>query len=384
MSRLQQFARGLRVIDLSAFLPGPLASLLLADMGAEVLKVEPPSGDTMAEIGPRDAEGRPVFYGAVNAGKTVRQMDLKQPQARDEFLALVAEADVLIEGFRPGVMQRLGLDWEVLHRHNPRLVYCSLSGYGAEGPMAQAAGHDANYLALSGILHRNGAGGAPAFYDPPLADSAGSLFGVIAILGALRARDADGKGSRIDIGLADAAMPLQLFPIAEHGATGAVPQRGGGFLNGAAAFYQVYAVKDDRHVMLGAVEPKFWAAFCNAAGRPDWISRQGEPLPQHDLIAAVAEQLSGWTLAECLERFGLADCCLTPVLDLREALASPHHAARGVVRQGPGGEAQALFPAHVDGKAPQPRPPLRRHPGHDADPARPDTQTSKEHACPTQ
>ncbi|MBO1076907.1 CaiB/BaiF CoA transferase family protein [Roseomonas marmotae] len=378
MSRLRLFAKGVRVIDLSAFLPGPLASLLLADMGADVLKVEPPSGDMMAQIGPRDAAGRPVFYGAVNAGKTLRRMDLKQPEIRREFLQLVANADVLIEGFRPGVMQRLGLDYLVLREVNPGLVYCSLSGYGAEGPMAQVAGHDANYLALSGILHRNGAA-APAYYDPPLADSAGSLFGVIAILGALRARDADGLGSRIDIGLADAAMPLQLFPIAEHGVTGAVPERGGGFLNGAAAYYQVYALKDGRHVMLGAVEPKFWTAFCTAAGHPEWVARQQEPLPQHALIAEVADAMAAMTLDDCLARFGAADCCLSPVLDLREALASPHHATRGVVRQGPAGDSQVLFPAHVDGESPRPRPPLRRDAGSD----RPKHFQDKERACPT-
>lgn len=378
MSRLHLFAKGLRVIDLSAFLPGPLASLLLADMGAEVLKVEPPSGDMMAQIGPRDAVGEPVFYGAVNAGKALRRMDLKQPEVRREFLDLVAGADVLIEGFRPGVMQRLGLDYLVLRALNPGLIYCSLSGYGAEGPLAQAAGHDANYLALSGILHRNGTG-APAFYDPPLADSAGSLFGVIAILGALRAREADGLGCRIDIGLADAAMPLQLFPIAELGATGAVPERQGGFLNGAAAFYQVYALADGRHAMLGAVEPKFWAAFCHAAGHPEWIARQQEPLPQQALIAEVADAMAALSLEECLRRFGAADCCLTPVLDLKEALASPHHAARGVVRQGPAGDTQALFPAHVDGEAPRPRPPLR----HDAGHGRPGHSHDKERACPT-
>ncbi|MDB5368951.1 MAG: hypothetical protein JWP20_509 [Roseomonas sp.] len=382
MSRLSLFAKGIRVIDLSAFLPGPLASLLLADMGAEVLKVEPPSGDMMAQIGPRDAKGQPVFYGAVNAGKTVRQMDLKQPEARDEFLTLVASADVLIEGFRPGVMRRLGLDYPVLREVNPRLIYCSLNGYGAEGPMSQAAGHDANYLALSGILHRNGSV-EPSFYDPPLADSAGSLFSVIAILGALRARDADGCGSRIDIGLADAAMPLQLFPIAEHGATGVVPQRGGGFLNGAAAFYQVYALGDGRHVMLGAVEPKFWFAFCQAAGHPEWISRQHDPMPQHALIADVAGVLGTLTLNECLARFGEADCCLSPVLDLGEALASPHHTARGVVRKGPAGDCQALFPAHVNGEAPRTRPLLRRHPGHSPKGARPEQQMNEERACPT-
>lgn len=358
ISRLGRFAQGVKVLDLSAFLPGPLAGLLLADMGAEVLKIEPPSGDAMRQIGPRDGDGEPLFYGAVNAGKAVRRMDLKRPEVRAEFLRLVEGFDVLIEGFRPGVMRRLGLDYEVLRTVNPGLVYCSLSGHGASGPSALAAGHDANYLAASGVLHRNGRE-APSFYDPPLADVSGSLFGVIAILGALRARDADGRGCEIDIGLADTPMPLQLFQIAEYGFDGTVPQRGATYLNGGAAYYQVYATRDGRHVVLGAVEPKFWAAFCHALDRPDWVPRQAEATPQTALIGDVAALIATMTLDECVARIGPADCCFGPILDLGEAIASPQHGARGLVREAPDGGLQALFPARVDGIPPASRPKLR-------------------------
>ncbi len=357
-SRLNRFAAGLRVLDLSAFLPGPLAGLLLADMGAAVLKVEPPAGDAMRQIGPSDAAGEKLFHGAVNAGKAVRRMDLKDPAARAEFLQLVACHDVLIEGFRPGVMQRLGLDYPALRAINPGLVYCALSGYGAAGPAALEAGHDANYLAMAGVMHRNGAAG-PEFYDPPLADVSGALFAVIAILGALRARDADGLGCAIDIGLADTPMPLQMFQVAAYGLDGTVPQRRETYLNGGAAYYQTYATADGRHVALGAIEPKFWAAFCTAAGRADWIARQAEPLPQTALIADVGALLATWTLAACVARFAPADCCLGPVLDLGEAVRSPHHAGRGLVRRAPDGALQALFPAHVDGAPPASRPKLR-------------------------
>jgi crotonobetainyl-CoA:carnitine CoA-transferase CaiB-like acyl-CoA transferase len=364
-SRLHRFGQGIRVLDLSSFLPGPLAGLLLADMGATVLKVEPPVGDAMRQIGPHDAAGEPLFHGAVNAGKAVRRMDLKQPEVRAEFLELVATHDVLIEGFRPGVMQRLGLDYPVLRQVNPGLVYCAISGYGASGPAALVAGHDANYLAMSGVLHRNGKAG-PEFYDPPMADVSGSLFAVVAILGALRARDADGVGCAIDIGLADTPMPLQIFQVAEYGLNGTVPARRETYLNGGAAFYQVYETADARHVALGAVEPKFWASFCTAAGRPDWVARQAEPLPQTALIADVSALLAGLTLDECQARFGPADCCFGPVLDLGEAVASPHHAGRGLVRRAEDGALQALFPAHVDGVPPSPRPRLhddeRPHP----------------------
>lgn len=356
-SRLGRFARGVKVLDVSSFLPGPLASLLLADMGAEVLKIEPPGGDPMIALGPRDADGAPVFHRAVNAGKSVRRMDLKDRAAHAEFLALVAASDVLIEGFRPGVMQRLGLGYEALRAINPGLIFCSLSGYGAAGDLAQAAGHDANYLAAAGVLHRNGRHG-PDFYDPPLADVSGSLFGVIAILGALRAREADGQGCQIDIALADTPMPLQLFALAEFGANGTVPQRRETYLNGGAAYYQVYATQDGRHVAVGAIEAKFWAAFAGAAGHPDWIARQAEALPQTGLIGDVAAYFAGVTLEECLRVFAHPDCCVSPVLDLGEAVASPHHRDRHLVRRAPDGALQSLFPAWIDGVPPGARPAL--------------------------
>lgn len=353
-SRLAQFARGVRVLDLSSFLPGPMASLLLADMGAEVLKIEPPSGDAMMELGPRDPAGAPLFYEAINAGKSVLRIDLKQPVGRDALQHLVADVDVLIEGFRPGVMDRLGLGYAVLREANPGLIYCALSGYGASGPLAQHAGHDANYLAGAGVLHRNG-DAAPAFFDPPLADVTGSLFAVVAILGALRARESDGKGCAIDLALGDVAMPLQLFQVAAFGAIGAVPQPRGTYLNGGAAYYQVYATADGRHVALGAVESKFWRAFCEAAGRADWIARQSEALPQTRLTADVASLIGGMKLKTCLARFASPECCVSAVLDLGEAIGSDHHRQRGVVRRTPDGAMQALFPALVDGRAPEPR-----------------------------
>jgi alpha-methylacyl-CoA racemase len=357
-SRLNAFLTGLKVVDFSCFLPGPLASLLLADMGAEVLKIEPPSGDEMQRIGPRNAADESIYYNAVNAGKQSRRMDLKRPPERLEALELIRAADVLIEGFRPGVMARLGLDYETLRQDNAGLIYCSLNGYGANGPMANAAGHDGNYLSLSGALHRNGVE-KPMFFDPPVADTSGSLFAVIAILGALEERRRTGKGCQIDLALADVIMPLQLFPIAGFGADGVAPERSSNYLNGGVAYYQVYETQDGRHAMLGAIEPKFWRAFCLAAGRPEWVARQFESAPQRQLIAEVAELIGGLDLAACLARFESADCCFTPVLDLGEAIGSPHHSQRDLVRRGPDGALQALFPVLIDGLAPASRPPLK-------------------------
>jgi crotonobetainyl-CoA:carnitine CoA-transferase CaiB-like acyl-CoA transferase len=340
MSRLNQFLQGTRVLDLSRHLPGPLATLFLADMGAEVLKVEPPAGDELRDMGPRDAE-RPVYFEAVNAGKSTRRLDLKHPDARREFLELVATADVLIESFRPGVMARLGLAYDRLHARNPQLIYCSLNGFGVTGPLAEAAAHDINYLALAGALFHNDEGGTP-FFDPPVADCAGALFAALAIVGALHARARDGNGCHIDLALADAVMPLQVCHIAALAATGVVPRPAEGLLNGGAACYQVYETADDRRISLGALEPKFWRAFCAAAGRPQWEAQHRAPLPQTRLIGEVAAMFRGLTLKQCEERFADADCCWAPVLDLAEAVQSPHVRARGL------------------GERPAPRPPLRQ------------------------
>lgn len=347
MSRLNQCLDGIRILDLSSYLPGPFASLLLADFGAEVLKIEPPSGDGMRQLGPRDSEGTPLFHTALNAGKSVCRIDLKTKEGRSALLSLAAQADVLIEGYRPGVMQRLGLDHASLRETHPALIYCSLNGYGATGPLAQAAGHDGNYLALAGVLHRNGI--PPRYFDPPVADMTSGLFAMIAILGALAARRRDGLGCQIDLGIADVAMPLQTFQIAALDAI--VPQPETTYLNGGAAYYRVYATRDARHIMLGAVEAKFWRAFCEAAERPDWLHRQTEPLPQSALIQDLAQYFAGLTSADCAARFGASDCCVSLVLDLAEAVAAPHHTERGLVRRAPNGW-QALFPAIVDGEPP--------------------------------
>ncbi len=359
MSKLGTFLAGVTVLDLSQYIPGPMASLFLADMGAEVIKIEPPQGDEMRHLGPRDLDGEPVFYRALNAGKSVRRMDLKQPAMRAQLLDMARAADVLIEGFRPGVMARLGLDPGTVRAINPRIVYCSISGYGATGSQAQKAAHDANYLATSGVLERNGDDG-PMFFDPPVSDTSGALFAALTIVAALRGRDRGGIGCHIDLGLADVTMPLQLMQIAGWGATGDAPGRGSYYLNGGSACYHTYRTRDDRHVVIGAVEPKFWKNFCEAAGRPDWITRQAEPSPQGELIADVSAYFGAMTLIEAVARFDDVDCCFSPVLGLGEALARPEADERGLLRRAPGdGQLQALFPALIDGVAPQPRQPLR-------------------------
>jgi len=355
---LGQFLDGVRILDLSQYIPGPMATLLLADMGAEVIKVEPPQGDGMRALGPRDAAGRPTFYHALNAGKTVLQLNLKERAARAAFLELVVGADIVVEGFRPGVMARLGIDFPVLRSVNPRVILCSISGYGATSPHASRAGHDANYLAMMGVAHRNGEA-APRFYDPPLADGAGSLFAALAMVGALHGRARSGEGRHIDLALADCVMPLQMMQIADFGATGSVPRRADNYLNGGAAFYQVYALADGRHAVLGAVEPKFWQNFCAAAGRLDLVDRHDDPMPQESLRAEVAAIFAGLDTAEAKARFGESDCCFSMVNDLGEALGGDQVAERLLVRPGPDDDLQSLFPAWIDATPPAPRASMR-------------------------
>jgi crotonobetainyl-CoA:carnitine CoA-transferase CaiB-like acyl-CoA transferase len=358
LSRLNRWLEAIRVLDLSRYRPGPFACMLLADMGAEVLKIEGPDGDDMQHLGPRDAAGKPIFYPSLNGGKKVRRMDLKNAATREEFLRLAESADVLLETFRPGVMKRLGVGYSVLAKINPRLVYCALSGYGANGPLALAAGHDANYLALSGILYRN-ARGTGAYFDPPIADDSGALFAVIAILGALRERDRSGRGCEIDMGLADAVWPLQSFQVADYGERGYSPGPEETYLNDGAAWYRAYRTRDGRLVALGAAGGVFWQRFCQAAGRPDWIAREADPLPQRSLIKELDGFFAALDLEECVARFGPADCCFTPVITLAEAVESEQCRSRRLVRRSPSGALQALFPAWVDGEPPASRTPLR-------------------------
>ena len=355
MSKLNRFLEGVRIVDLSRHLPGPLATLLLADMGAEIVKIEPPGGEEMRQIGPPGPDGHSLYYHAVNAGKTTTEIDLRSAEGRERLLSLVESADVLVESFRAGVMERLGVGHDVLKARKPDLITCALRGYGQGGPRAQEAGHDMNYLALNGMLSLM-AGEQPPY--PPPADGSAALTAVIAILGALRHRDRTGEGSTLDLALADTALPLATFDLAEV-SDGGKAAGGHGILNGGAAYYGIYATRDGGRITLCAIEPKFWRAFCDAADRPDWIERQDEAMPQVELRQEIAALFAGLTLDEAVARFAPADCCFAPVLGLSEALESAQVKGRGLVRRGLDNLWQALFPVVVDGERPKTRKPLR-------------------------
>ncbi len=351
---------GFRVLDLSQYLPGPFATQVLADLGAEVLKVEPPAGDPMRSfmLGPGEEISR--WYRQINAGKQVLRLDLKAAGDRQTLEQLVGAADVLLESYRPGVLERLGFGPERLALLNPRLVHCALSGFGQTGPYRLRGGHDLTYLALSGMLHHTGTAETPVIPFPPVGDYAGGQQAASAILAALLRRERSGRGARIDVSLFETALSWQSGSLA-MGRKGAPPAgRGRDLISGGAACYQLYRTADGRFVALGALEEKFWAAFCTTVGRPDWIDRQGEALPQRELIAELRALFAGRPRADWEALFADADCCFEAVLDAAEVADHPQVLARRMLQMDDGADpqAQALYPAWVDGAPPPRRRPL--------------------------
>jgi crotonobetainyl-CoA:carnitine CoA-transferase CaiB-like acyl-CoA transferase len=346
------FLKGVRVLDLSQYLPGPFAARMLADLGADVVKVEPPGGDPVRSL---DAEGKPgdsPFYRVLNAGKTVINLDLKTEAGRERFGRLVGRADVLLECFRPGVLDRLGFGPARLKEINPGLVHCALSGYGQSGPASLAAGHDLNYEAMTGCLSVSGTAERPTIPFPPSADYAGSMQTVVAILGALVGRDHGQPGCFLDVSVMESMLSWQ-----ELGMT--LPtSRAGGLINGGAAGYQLYRTQDGRFVSLSPLEPKFWERFCAAVGRPEWIERRYEPMPQTALIDEIAKLFETEPLGYWDELLVPADCCYQAVLDYDEVIAHPHIAARGLVHRR-NDHVEVRLPVILDGHAPGPRAPVR-------------------------
>jgi len=355
---LAEFLRDIRVIDMSQYLPGPFATRMLADMGADVVKVEPPGGEPGRFF---DAEGRPgdsPFWRLNNAGKTIVTLDLKAPDGRATMTALLRRADILLESYRPGVLDRLGFGAESLKQINPRLIHCALSGYGQTGPNRLASGHDINYEAFTGGLNQSGTVERPVIPFPPMADYAGSLQAVLTLLGALHARERTGVGCSIDVSMAESLLFWNTLSFS------APMRRGAGLLNGGAAFYQIYPTGDGRFVTLSPLEPKFWDNFCTAVDREDWKVRRYEPLPQTALIADVTALFTSQPLSHWDETLTGADCCYQAVVTLDEVPTHPHTAARGMLDQ-TGAYTDVLFPAWVDGAPPPRRGPVTEPPLED-------------------
>src|SRR3954469_197007 len=336
---------GIHVLDLTRLYPGAYATLLLADLGADVVKVEDRErGDYLREI---DAGGQ---FEALNRGKRSVAVDLKSPRGPALLRRLCAASDVLVEGFRPGVLDKLGCGPRALVEENPRLVVCSLTGYGQDGPWAGRAGHDIGYVALAGVLARNGLGEAPVLPGVQIADFAGgSLQAVIGILAALYERERTGRGRALDISMCEGAMQF-LIPHLGALAAGQPPQaRGDDLLSGSRPCYRVYACSDGAAVALGALEPKFWSAFCAAVPKPHWESRGFDP----SLVQEVDALFGTASRDQWVSRLQAADCCLEPVLEPEEVRAHPQHRARGAFLPDGNLRSQPALSPPAAGRAPR-------------------------------
>ncbi len=361
------FLDGIRVLDLSQYVPGPYATLLLADMGAEVVRVEPPGGEPMRRFGPPDADGISAWYKVVNGSKSVLEIDLKSAAGKDQLAQLIGGADAMLESYRPGVMDRLGFGQERIKQLNPRLVYCALSGWGQTGPYRLRAGHDLNYMALMGGLVTSGPRQAPSMTFPQVADYSSGIQAALAITGGLMGRDrprGSGQGCFIDTSIAEAVVPWQMWTLTGTLRPEFDANRTGNYLNGGTAFYNIYPTKDGRFMTLGAVEDKFWRVFCDTAGRPEWHARQWEEMPQDGLIAEVAALIVDKTMAEWETQFAAVDCCFERVYQMDEMAEHPHIEARGMVKRQAGDDGadpfyEVRYPAWVDGKPPEGRAAVR-------------------------
>ncbi|MGH7123396.1 MAG: CaiB/BaiF CoA transferase family protein [Stellaceae bacterium] len=358
---LADFLRGIRVVDVSQFIPGPQAALHLSDLGAEVVKVEPPGGEPMRAFPPLDPDGVSAPYKLMNRGKAVVELDLKAETGKRAFADLIAAADVLVESYRPGVLDRLGFDRKNLERLNPGLVHVALTGFGQTGPYRARAGHDINYMALAGGLAASGTEERPVAAYPPTADHASALQAALAAVAALFRRRETGRGAFIDVSLAETVLAWQAIPMTLAWRAGQGPHRGAQILNGGTARYHVYRTSDGKFITLGAVEQKFWAAFCHAVGKDEWVTHYDDPLPQVALIAEVTALIASQPLAHWERVIDPADCCFHPVVELADVPDHPQVAERRLVHRVRDAPAliETLFPAWIDGEPPQPRADLR-------------------------
>jgi crotonobetainyl-CoA:carnitine CoA-transferase CaiB-like acyl-CoA transferase len=321
-----------------------VATLLLADLGADVIKIEDPNGGDYARWTPPLHDGLGVVFRVINRSKRSVILDLKHPDGLAVLRTLAASADVLIESFRPGVMQRLGADYAALRDVNPRLIYCALSGWGADGPYALRSGHDLNYAATAGLL---GGMGQPQPFGGQVADIGGAYVAVIGVLAALLRRGAGGAGAFVDASLFEGSLPFGLYNWAEALKTG----RGGGdgSLTGGAACYNIYAARDGRAVALAALEPKFWANFCAAVERPDLLPDHLLPERQSYLRAELAEIFALRSADDWRALLEPADCCFSLVIAPADVAADAQIQARGLMGSGDDGAPWLRSPVRLDG-----------------------------------
>jgi crotonobetainyl-CoA:carnitine CoA-transferase CaiB-like acyl-CoA transferase len=341
---------GVLVLDFTTLLPGPLATLLLAEAGAEVLKIERPGGEDMRRYEPR-FDGESAMFALLNRGKKSLVLDLKSSSDRDKLVPLIKRADVLVEQFRPGVMARLELGYEAIKAINPKLIYCSITGYGQHGPRAGEAGHDLNYIGHTGLLALNpGPPDRPVVPPALIADIAGgTLPAMMNILLGLRQRDLTGQGCHLDIAMTDAMFTFAGHALATGHATGHFPGMGGARLSGGSPRYLLYPTRDGKLVCCAALEQKFWEAFTATIGlAPEFADDGRNPA---GTTAAVATIIAGKTAEEWRPLLAAADCCVTVMATLKEALRDPQFVERGLFAHlvaGPTGATMPALPVPID------------------------------------
>lgn len=330
---------GIKVLDLSRLLPGPIATLRLQQLGAQVLKIEQPgAGDYARLMGPIKNKVS-QFYVAVNQDKDLLRLDLKNPEHHAQLLELVKSADVLLESFRPGVMDKLGLGWEQLRAVNPKLVMCAISGFGKDGPYAELAGHDLNFIALSGMLEQNcGPDGVPAIPNLQVGDMlGGAQQAITGILAALLAVKMGGPGRFVEVSMADGVLTHNLMPRVAVNGVGHTAAAARDLLTGGVPCYNVYRTSDGRFMAVGALELKFWELVCDVLQRPDlrdkhWNCGQQIDGEEARMVKAELDRIfAGKSFAEWTALFTPVDCCVSPVLTAAEALHHPLFQERGMV-----------------------------------------------------
>ena len=326
----------LKILDFSTLLPGPFGSMMLADLGAEVLRVEAPNRPDMVRFAPPYDGDSSAWHRVLNRNKRTIALDLKKPDALPIIHKLITDGgyDIVLEQFRPGVMDRLGIGYEALRQINPQLIYCAVTGYGQTGPYRDRAGHDNNYLALSGIMSHTG---RQADGPPPLgvqmADVGGGAMGaVVGILSAVVHRTQTGEGQMVDISMLDMSIAWHAHVVSHYLVGDETPERESWSLNGGS-FYDYYETKDGRFLSVGSLEPKFWQGFCQAIERPDLITDGGslDTAVQQTLKTEIRNTLKSRTLDEWVDIFSQIDVCVEPVLSIPEMVEHPQTKARGMV-----------------------------------------------------
>lgn len=326
---------GITVLDLTRLLPGAVATMMLGDFGADIIKIEEPGMGDPARQSRAGIKQPGAYFLATNRNKRSVTINLKHERGREIFLKLAEKADVVVEGNRPGVMDRLGIGYETLKQINSQLIYCALTGYGQDGPYRLKAGHDANYLSVAGLLSVNGPkDGPPVLSGVQLADLAGgSLHAVIGVLLALQARERTGEGQFVDVSMMDGSLALMFVPFASYLANGAQPERGNEGLSGRYACYQIYETKDGRYLSLGALESKFWENACRTLGREDFIEKCYVNGAQEEMIEAFCEIFKTRTASEWLAAFENVDTCIALINDIAEMIDDPQVKHRGLIAE---------------------------------------------------